>query len=68
MQINKQVANILFVLLLAASVFVTWKSVGFASDLAVSGKQPMVWLNLGATVVSIALVGVAIYIRSKYGR
>jgi len=68
MKINKQLANILFTLLLVASLFTTWKAIGFAGDLAMSGKPPMVWLNVLAFAVSIVLVGIAIYVRSRYGK
>ena len=63
---NKKAANILFSVLLVASLFITWKSIGFAGDLAMAGKTPMVWLNVGAFVVSILLIGAAVFVRSKY--
>lgn len=66
MKINKQLANVLFALLLVASLFITWKSIGFAGDLAMAGKPPMVWLNVLAFAVSIVLVSIAIYVRSRY--
>jgi len=68
MRINKQSANIIFTALIITSLFITWKTMGYAGDLAMSGKQPIVWLSVMAFAASIALVGIAIYIRSKYGK
>lgn len=68
MKNNKQSANILYLLLLAASLLTTWKAIGFAADQAFSGKQTVLWVSLAAFTVSIGLVVIAIYIKTKYGK
>lgn len=68
MKMNKQLANILFYLLLAASLFITWMAVGMAGDRAFSGEQPIVWINVAAFILSIGLVALATLIKTKYGK
>lgn len=62
---NKPIANTLFGLCLALSVFMTYKSIDYASSLAYSGKQPILWVNIIAFMVSTGLVIVGILIRMK---
>lgn len=62
---NRTTVNIIFILLLLASVVVTKQAITFAGDAAFSGKQPNLWLAAGAFFISILLVLIAIILKIK---
>ena len=64
---NKSIANIIFIICLAASLVVTYKSYDNAAQLAFSGNQPHVWLIILGFFGAITLVVVGIVIKTKYG-
>ena len=66
MNLDKQSANIISVILLAASAYITWKTLGVAGDSAYAGEQPVIWMSIAAFFVSISLVVLAIFIKAKY--
>jgi len=68
MNLNKRSANIIFTVLLVASLYITWKALGVAGDRAYSGEQPLLWINFVAFMVSVGLVLLAVFVKTKYGR
>lgn len=68
MKLTKQTATLIFLLLLGLSVYITWRAIGHASEVAYSGEQPNLWVSGAAFLVSVGIVGVAIYIKYRYGK
>lgn len=68
MHLNKQSADIIFILLLVASVYSTWKALDLAGSRAYSGEHPLPWVSIVAFLVSVGLVLLAIFVKTKYGR
>ena len=68
MNLNKRSANIISTILLAVSLYITWKALGMAGDRAYSGEQPILWINITLFIVSIGLVVFAIFVKAKYGK
>lgn len=62
---NKSAGNILFGICLALSVFISYKSIGYAGDLSYSGRQPIIWLSVAAFLISIGLVLLGIVVKMK---
>lgn len=63
---NKYTANIAYYGCFLIALLISYRAVSYAGDLAYSGKQPVVWINLLAFVAVIFLVLLAIFIKIKY--
>lgn len=63
---NKRTASIAYYSCLAAALLVSYCAFNYASDVALSGKQPSLWVNMLAFFAAILLVLVAIFVKVKY--
>jgi len=63
---NKITANIAYYGCLVTAVIITYQAMGYAGDLAYSGKQPLIWLSVLAFFAAVLLVLLAILIKAKF--
>ena len=63
---NKTTAKIAYYSCFVVALIIIYRAMGYAGDLAYSGKQPLVWLSILAFFTAIALVIVAIIIKTKF--
>ena len=63
---NKTTAKIAYYGCFVVAIIITYRAMGYAGDLAYSGKQPLVWLSVLAFFAVVALVILAIMIKAKF--
>ncbi len=63
---NKRTATIAYYGCFLAAVLIVCRAIGYAADLAYSGTQPIVWVNVLAFFGAVLLVVLAIIIKIKY--
>ena len=63
---NKYAANIAYYGCFVIALIIANRALSYAGDLAYTGKQPVVWVNLLAFFATILLVLLAIFIKIKY--
>ena len=63
---NKYAETIAYYSCLGVALLISYFVLNYAGDLAYSGKQPIVWINLLAFFAVILLVLSAIFIRMRY--
>jgi hypothetical protein len=63
---NKTTAKIVYYSCFVIAAIISYQAIDYAGDVALSGRQPSLWLGIAAFMAAILLVGVAIYIKAKY--